>query len=99
MIKIFAHNNSYGNYAGSYLNECLPNITGTVGHLDDGAKSTFGGAFYNKENSKYDASSSWSSGNGFVLGFDASKSDGIYKNDCKNVRVKSYGVYIWIRTA
>ena len=93
-----SHNNSYGNYAGKYLAECLPNISGQFGPLDDHSGRLRGytsGVFYNYQNWDYDATSS-TSGNGFILGFDASRM-GYYKNNCKAVRPKSYGVYMWIR--
>ena len=31
-----SYNNSYGNYTGTYLNQCLPNISGHIVDVYDG---------------------------------------------------------------
>ena len=37
-------------------------------------------------------------GGELIILFNASRSYQIYKDNCNAVRVKSYGVYIWVRT-
>lgn len=63
---------------GRYVAPGLPNITGDVGPLDDASKNNgLHGTFYNKGAYAYDASST-GSGNGWILGFEASRSNSIY---------------------
>ena len=105
-----AYNNSYGNYAGSYLNECLPNITGTFSFLLNGAAGSrmsatdLDGAFYcytGTATTRDGYSNSYNT-NGYCMGaFSAARlySGKKYRNNCNAVRVQSYGVYIWQRTS
>ena len=64
------------NGASVYQREGLPNITGSTGPLDDMSAGT-SGAMYYAYGQAYDATSS-GSGSGWVLGFDASRSNAIY---------------------
>ena len=103
-----SHNNSYGNYAGSYLNECLPNITGQFsirpasqpGHINR-PKGVFSIANNASESGGIDIGSYFNGGIGWIdYSFDANagsvKTD-IYRNSCFSVRPKSYVVYMWVR--
>ena len=55
----------------------LPNIAGVVGPIDDYSSSNLTGSFYNAGAIGYDATSG-NTGNGWKLGFDASRSNPIY---------------------
>ena len=108
-----SHNNSYGNYAGSYLNQCLPNIKGKLGlHVysnhDIWVNCALGedafscGANLEAGNRRF---SDWDSGmidNTNYTYFNANSGavkGGIYRNICFAVRPKSYVVYMWVRTS
>lgn len=64
------------NGGGVYQREGLPNIIGSAGPLDDMSAGTSGAMYYAYAQA-YDATSS-GSGGGWVLGFDASRSNAIY---------------------
>ena len=55
----------------------LPNVVGVVGPIDDGSSLNISGSFYHAGAYSYDASST-GTGNGWKLGFDASRSNAIY---------------------
>ena len=99
MIKNFAYNNSYGNYAGSYLNECLPNITGSIygDEFPNNNHSEATGAFI-KHTSTHSDTSVGNAAPSMYIKFDASRM-GYYKTNCNAVRPRSYGVYMWVRTS
>ena len=92
-----SHNNSYGNYAGQFLEECLPNINGQVGNVvrKDNINT---GAFYYDNPSSYGIGNKGSYFTTYPVKFSLAKDNSIYKQECNAVRVSSYGVYIWIRT-
>ena len=99
-----SHNNSYGNLAGSYLNECLPNITGdfiaTERYLTDNPSAkVYNGAFYSSKY-YYGYGLCGACANLFdrKVDFDASRI-GYYKTNCKAVRPSTYVVYMWVRTS
>ena len=104
-----SHNNSYGNFADRYLNECLPNIRGKViqranvrDPLGDPPENypVFSVVANNKANTAYvmkgEQNTFFVS---YSLIFDASQASYHYRDYCYAVRPKSYGVYIWIRTS
>ena len=78
---------------GESFAESLPNITGEVGPLDDGSSKLLKGPFYKVRANAYDANSQFA-GQGWDLGFDASRSSPVYKNGGKvqpnNVRMKYF---------
>ena len=101
-----SHNNSYGNFAGIKLKECLPNITGqyqtsTWHQIYDGPNA----GYYNSNSALYTnhyagyrpVHSEPDYGGG--ISFDANRSNGTYRNNCKHVRPYSYAVYIWVRNS
>ena len=99
-----SHNNSYGNYAGKGLNECLPNITGNFIAVEryfnyNPDQPVYTGAFFHQGKL-----SSWGlCGDCAIVvdrnvGFDASRM-GYYRTNCNAVRPKSYGVYMRVRTS
>ena len=55
----------------------LPNVVGVVGPIDDGSSLNISGSFYHAGAYSYDASST-ATGNGWKLGFDASRSNPVY---------------------
>ena len=93
-----AYNNAYGNFADTYLNECLPNITGCF-HSTTEKQYWFEpyGAFYRESLS----GDGVDGGNGHFdrMCINASRSNSIYRDNCNAVRPKSYGVYMWVRTS
>ena len=93
-----SHNNSYGNYAGTYQDQCLPNITGNIaGTFDDHFDgASWSGALSLKNHNRQNA---WGSMTGTYrdLSFDASRV-GTYRNNCNHVTPYNYNVYMWIRT-
>ena len=99
ITQILSYNNSYGNYAGQYLNECLPNITGRMGG-DEFPNGGWGeGALYNAGRAGDTiAGSGYAS---LIMGLDASRlyNGQLYRNNCLAVRPKSYSVFIYVRTA
>ena len=96
-----SHNNSYGNFAGSYLNECLPNITGEYHDVltdINNANKSVGALWIDSGNRRR----GWD-GNGNYdeirsLKFSAARSTPLYRDNCLHIRPYSYLVYIWIRT-
>ncbi|MBS4772643.1 MAG: hypothetical protein KHX55_00005, partial [Proteobacteria bacterium] len=74
----------------------LPNISGTVGPLDDGSfiLRSPTGAFYNYSAYGYDAKSE-SSGAGRILGFDASRSNSVYGRST-TVTPQNYSANVFI---
>ena len=92
-----AYNNSYGNYASYYLDECLPNIVGVVTDLI-ADKGSISGAFYTQEGLGSMATKGSYYGTKKVT-FNASQYNSIYRSNCNAVRPKSYVVYIWVRGA
>ena len=100
-----SHNNSYGNYAGSYLNECLPNIKGALYRISETWEynGAAGGAF-SKDSDYYPSSHTPqiidTSESGAIF-FDADRGAVIrnkYLDMCYAIRPKSYVVYMWVRT-
>ena len=80
---IFAHNNSYGNYAGKYKSQCLPNISDVVNGISETfnyAGSVLGcfkkeeSAWKNRTPQYVDATYSG------ILYFDATRSNSIYRD-------------------
>ena len=91
-----AYNNAYGNFADTYLNECLPNIKGKPPRTP----------FFSSPEGAFSVSSAGANVSdcggcyGIVnVEFSAARSSSIYRDNCNAVRVKSYGVYIWQRTS
>ena len=68
-----------GTVAGTVKAAGLPNITGEVGPMDDGQDKKMTGPFYKGDNYNYDANSD-NSGDGWILGFDASRCSSVYGN-------------------
>lgn len=68
-----------GTVAGTVKAAGLPNITGEVGPIDDMSHYKITKAFYKGPNYNYDAKSE-ESGNGWILGFDASRCSSVYGN-------------------
>ena len=103
-----AYNNSYGNFAGEYLEECLPNIEGYFSTSQYNNYASVSGAFTIKSNVLGDQGNGNYNRAGY--NFDANagavikkmnlhlKKD-IYRNSCLSVRPKSYIVYMWQRTS
>jgi len=100
-----AYNDSYGNFANTYLSECLPNITGSLNYYN-GYGSGGGGAIsvwvvnsnwlpsHKEENtSRYCAS--FNAANGSVASVFTKQK--IFRNKCGAVRPQTYAVYIWRR--
>ena len=103
-----SHNNSYGNFAGVNLNECLPNITGKI----TASRSNYtialqgisaNGAFYvdgtAQSNSFEWYYQNWDVTSSFSIDASRLYSGKKYRNNCNAVRSYSYGVYIWVRTS
>jgi hypothetical protein len=83
--------------AGSTIEAGLPNIKGRLGPMDDMSSETVDGVFYRGDNRAYDAKSDLS-GDGWCLGFDASRSSSVYgKSD--TVTPPSYVVHFWQRVS
>ena len=99
--KILSHNNSYGNYAGKYLSECLPNLYGALYYISETwhyEGSVYG--VFEKGTADYQSGHTPAhvdgTGSGSVS-FNASKYSSIYRTSCSAVRPKSFVVYMWIR--
>jgi hypothetical protein len=100
IIKNLSHNNSYGNYAGSYLNECLPNIQGQIiASRRDGGSCYATGVFTQSTSWTWSADVDDKTIRECNYYFSASSSNDTYRNNCLAIRVKSYGVYMWVRTS
>ena len=95
-----AYNNSYGNYAGTYRTQCLPNIYGEFEEVNLATCEAPYGAFTVKEN--YEARAWYnksSDGCDRRMSFNAARSNSTYRDNCWHVRPYSYVVYIWIRNS
>lgn len=68
-----------GTVAGTVKAAGLPNITGEVGPIDDMSNHKITKAFYKGPNYGYDANSD-GGGDGWILGFDASRCSSVYGN-------------------
>ena len=68
-----------GTVAGTVKAAGLPNITGEVGPIDDLSNHKITKAFYKGPNYNYDANSD-NNGDGWILGFDASRCSSVYGN-------------------
>ena len=81
--------------AGETVEAGLPNIKGYFG---GGRDQSISGAFFNngKHGSTRDGGGNWTT---LSVGFDASRSNSIYKDDCDTVQPPAYLVNIWKRTA
>lgn len=80
------------------------NITGTAGPLDDYSATVLTGAMYKSSTYAYDATSNSSSGNGWILGFDASRSwtgetSSVGNNQSHNIMQPYLSCYYWRRSA
>ena len=86
---------------GTTVEAGLPNITGDVqwtgNGRDVGNYSIKSGCFSGSYRGGYGNGDQYS--NGYVINFDASKSNSIYKDDCDTVQPPAYLVNIWKRTA
>ena len=98
-----SHNNSYGNYAGSYLNQCLPNIVFAINGIFYGDDYTFYCGDGSKSNmGALAVADSYTSNTRLKMGgctWQASNYESRYKDSCYFVRPKSYVVYMWVRTS
>jgi hypothetical protein len=87
-----------GQIPGETVEAGLPNITGEF--PDWVGASGYKGAFYNTTTSSHTSPNSpLSNITSQATGFDASKSNSIYKDDCDTVQPPAYLVNIWKRTA
>ena len=66
-----------GEISGEVKKAGIPNIFGELGPLDDASKAVVNGPFYYVNRYSYDASST-GTGNGWRLGFDASRVSSVY---------------------
>ena len=80
--------------AGETVEARLPNI---IGEFFSTVSRNVSGAFYQKSGGAAGGSSS--SGSAGMVGFNASRSSSIYKDDCDTVQPPAYLVNIWKRTA
>ena len=84
--------------AGETVEAGLPNITGKF--PDWIGASGYQGVFYNTSTSSHTtANSPLSNSSSQATGFDASKANSIYKDDCDTVQPPAYLVNVWKRTA
>ena len=103
MIKIFAYNNSYGNFAGKYLSQCLPNIRGIIAPINTPLSFIGDGKACPVE--EKDSALGYRIPNEAAIGaygemqFNASGYNSIYRDNCGAVRPSSYVVYMWVRTS
>ena len=102
-----AYNNAYGNFANTYLGECLPNITGNFTSYSAGHGGyltltyRMNGVFYSAggpgfQGCNISTAYCFEGANG--IGFNATRSSHRYRDNCLAVRPASYGVYMWKRT-
>ena len=94
-----SHNNSYGNYAGTYQDQCLPNIVFAIGRIpsDDGLSCSYGDQTWQGGWDDYDGGGG--TGHRGCTWY-ASRYNSIYKDNCKtSFQTNSFIIYMWIRTA
>ena len=97
-----SHNNSYGNYAGSYLNQCLPNIKGEYHDIltDISRVNISIDALFIGSGSRQGSwqGQNYSENELRALKFSAARSSSVYRDNCLHIRPYSYLVYMWVRT-